>query len=237
MILGLGTLKAAVYSPAGKYIATAGSLGAFLWDAESGALLRTFRGHTNNVFSVAFSPDGTRVLTGSQDGTAKLRDAENWLQPQPPLPPPPPKGRACFIYDTGVWLDGVLAPISKVGVGQNIGRIDSAGLGGFSQSLPRPGKVEKVQEHEGTFVCYDVLLESGNCISVAERHYFMTESGRWVAVQDLKAQIRLRTPQGSIGIKSVNRRPIPYVGKVYNLRIEGSDWYLVGEDAVVVRDY
>ena len=76
MILGLGTLRAAVYSPDGKHIATAGSLGAFLWDAETGALLRTFRGHTSGILSVAFSPDGTRVLTGSRDETAKLWDAE-----------------------------------------------------------------------------------------------------------------------------------------------------------------
>ena len=76
MILGLGTLEAAVYSPDGKHIATAGSLGAFLWDAETGALLRTFLGHTGRVYSVAFSPDGKRVLTGSGDKSAKLWDAE-----------------------------------------------------------------------------------------------------------------------------------------------------------------
>ena len=29
-------------------------------------------GHTNAVLSVAFSPDGNYVLTGSGDGTAKL---------------------------------------------------------------------------------------------------------------------------------------------------------------------
>ncbi|MHC4534640.1 MAG: GLUG motif-containing protein, partial [Planctomycetota bacterium] len=76
MILGLGSLDAAAYSPDGKYIATAGSLGAFLWDAETGALVRTFLGHTGGVLTVAFSPDGMRVLTGSFDDTAKLWDAE-----------------------------------------------------------------------------------------------------------------------------------------------------------------
>jgi WD40 repeat protein len=76
MILGLGTLEAAAYSPDGKYIATAGSLGVFLWDAETGALLRTLIGHTGAVYSVAFSPGGKRVLTGSSDFTAKLWDAE-----------------------------------------------------------------------------------------------------------------------------------------------------------------
>ncbi|MCH7919763.1 MAG: hypothetical protein IIC50_17475 [Planctomycetes bacterium] len=38
--------------------------------------MRTFLGHTTGVRSVAFSPDGTRVLTGSRDETAKLWDAE-----------------------------------------------------------------------------------------------------------------------------------------------------------------
>jgi WD40 repeat protein len=47
-----------------------------LWDAETGQEIRSFRGHTLPVYSVAFSPDGTRVLTGSEDGTAKLWDVE-----------------------------------------------------------------------------------------------------------------------------------------------------------------
>ena len=161
----------------------------------------------------------------------------------PPVTPPgtPPKGRACFTGETGVWINGALVPISNVGLGQSrragIARIDIVGEGASSSLSRIPGKVGRLQEHEGTFVCYDVLLESGNRLGVAECHYFMTESGRWVAVQDLNARIRLQTARGSIGIKSVLRRPAPYVGKVYNLQIEGSDRYLVGEDAVIVRDY
>ena len=30
---------------------------------------------------------------------------------------------------------------------------------------------------------------------------------------------------------------MPYVGKVYNLKVEGSDRYLVGKDAIIVSDY
>ncbi len=82
-----------------------------------------------------------------------------------------------------------------------------------------------------------LLLESGNRIGVAERHYFLAESGDWVAVQNLKTATKLQTPKGSIGIVNVTKRPMPYVGKVYNLKVEGSDRYLVGKDAVIVRDY
>ena len=43
-----------------------------LWDAATGALLRTFEGHSDAVTSVAFSPDGTRVLSGSWDTTVRI---------------------------------------------------------------------------------------------------------------------------------------------------------------------
>ena len=40
-----------------------------LWDAASGRELRTFSGPTDWVSSVAFSPDGKQILSGSGDGT------------------------------------------------------------------------------------------------------------------------------------------------------------------------
>jgi hypothetical protein len=138
---------------------------------------------------------------------------------------PPPKGRACFLAETPVWIDGELIPISQADAEQTIHCVN-----GIS-------KIQEVQEHEGTFTCYDVLLKSGNCIRVAECHYFLEESGRWISLQELKAGTKLQTSTGLIEIISVTKRPTPYIGKVYNLKIEGSDRYLVGKDAVIVRDY
>jgi WD40 repeat protein len=37
---------------------------------HGGALIRTFEGHSGEVQSVALSPDGSRMLSGSDDGTA-----------------------------------------------------------------------------------------------------------------------------------------------------------------------
>jgi len=142
---------------------------------------------------------------------------------------PPPKGRGCFLADTPVWVEGVPIQISDVVAGRTIGKVTC--LANTST------QIEKIEEHEGIFTCYDVLLQSGNSISVAENHYFMAESGQWLSLQNLTAGIRLQTSKGFIEIISVNKRPMPYVGKVYNLKVAGSDRYLVGKDAIIVRDY
>src|SRR5262249_9185683 len=46
-----------------------------VWDAASGQQLRALKGHTGQVWSVAFSPDGTRLASGSGDWTMKVWDA------------------------------------------------------------------------------------------------------------------------------------------------------------------
>ena len=46
-----------------------------MWDAASGQELLTLKGHTDAVWSVAWSPDGKRLATGSLDQTTKVWDA------------------------------------------------------------------------------------------------------------------------------------------------------------------
>ena len=177
-----------------------------------------------------------RIDEVDSEGNITKGDVWTFKMFDPPSPVPP-KGRTCFTAETGVWVNGALVLISSVGPRQCVGRIDNAPAKNSSLTLPYLGKVEQLQEHVGVFNCYDILLQSGNSISVAENHYFLTESGNWTAIKNLKTEMKLQTPNGSIGIVSVTKRPMPYVGKVYNLKVEGLDRYLVGKDAVIVRDY
>ncbi len=47
----------------------------YYWQRQMHLDLRTLHGHSGGVPSVAFSPDGQRIVTGSLDGTAKAWDA------------------------------------------------------------------------------------------------------------------------------------------------------------------
>ncbi len=143
----------------------------------------------------------------------------------------PPKGRACFPGETGVWINGAIVPISNVARGQTVGTLTRA-----VPAVPF-GLVYRIEEHEGAFECRDIVLDSGNLISVVDAHCFMLDSGKWIAVHDLRAGQRLKTIAGTVAIKSVTTRATPYVGKVYNLKIADSDRYTVGKDGVIVRDY
>ena len=74
------------FSPDAKRIATAsGDNTARVWDAETGRELLVLKMHPTApnknwslaaAWSVAFSPDGQRIVTGSQDQTAKVWDSE-----------------------------------------------------------------------------------------------------------------------------------------------------------------
>ena len=47
-----------------------------VWDAATGQELLTLNGHTTGeVLSVDFTPDGKRLVSGSQDGAVKIWDA------------------------------------------------------------------------------------------------------------------------------------------------------------------
>jgi WD40 repeat protein len=89
-VLTLGSedqpIYAAAFSPNGDRVVTVGcderaeSLNcrsgvARIWQATDGTLLTTLPGHRTDILTASFSPDGSRVLTASWDGTARVWDA------------------------------------------------------------------------------------------------------------------------------------------------------------------
>lgn len=81
---GASSLSAAKLNPDGTHIlltnypAPIGNTGVLLtaWDAETGELLWSLR-HGNTIYDFAFTRDGSRLLTWSEDGMARIIDPEN----------------------------------------------------------------------------------------------------------------------------------------------------------------
>ena len=70
--LGKGWIREIAYSPDGTRLAAAGSIGIWLYDAQTDEALDLLTGHTDYVTSVSFSPDGNTLASGSWDGTVLL---------------------------------------------------------------------------------------------------------------------------------------------------------------------
>jgi WD40 repeat protein/uncharacterized caspase-like protein len=87
---GYISVKSVVFSPDGKYVLSGGSFNELkLWDTATGREVRTFSESSVNFISidlipkcvsVAFSPDGKQILSGSSDKTIKLWDVASWRE-------------------------------------------------------------------------------------------------------------------------------------------------------------
>lgn len=83
---GAANVNAVAFSPDGTKVVTGGGTDGFdtaelhnqarLWDAASGQVLQTFVSDAYGVTAVAFSPDGSRVLTGASGNLIHLWNAK-----------------------------------------------------------------------------------------------------------------------------------------------------------------
>lgn len=72
----------AAWSPDGQSVATVLRTGGLIevYEAESGQLRERIEPHRGNILAVRFSPDGSGILTASNDGTARIWDCEGRKQ-------------------------------------------------------------------------------------------------------------------------------------------------------------
>ena len=63
--LGKGSINEIQYSPNGTRLVVAGSIGIWLYDTATYQEVALLTGHTSEVTSVAFSPDGRTLVSGS----------------------------------------------------------------------------------------------------------------------------------------------------------------------------
>jgi WD40 repeat protein len=79
LVPGYGDSRIAL-SPSGDKLYFVADTAVIIWDTSTGKELRPAGGHLATIWSVAFAPDGKKLLTSSADGTVRLWDCRTQEQ-------------------------------------------------------------------------------------------------------------------------------------------------------------
>ena len=70
--VGAGTIRAMQYSPDGNLLAVVGDIGVWIFNAQTAAPQHLLAAHTGAINSIAFSPEGSSLVVGTENGTVQL---------------------------------------------------------------------------------------------------------------------------------------------------------------------
>lgn len=68
------------FSADGKTLASGGPEEVTLWSVDSGERIATLQGHTGWIRGIAFSPNGTLLVSGGEGGTVRVQDIKSYLE-------------------------------------------------------------------------------------------------------------------------------------------------------------
>ena len=184
--LGKGNIKQIAYSPNGKHLAVAGSIGIWLYDMatyQEVALLTGPVGHTN---SVTFSPDGRTIVSGSDDGSVRVWNAHT--------------GDHIQTFITADWVLSVtFSPDGKT-IASGGGHVEGLGLGIQLLDIKTGERLEAFGGRYATLsVCFSPdgeLLASGDNRN-NDTHLWNAQTG------ELIATFKGDTPFGYPNVNSV----------------------------------
>ena len=74
--LGKGGINEIAYSPDGTKLAVASTIGIWIYNIQTTEELYLYTGHTGEVLSISFSPDGKTIASGGKDDTIHLLDVD-----------------------------------------------------------------------------------------------------------------------------------------------------------------
>ncbi len=80
--LGKGIINEIEYSPNGKYLAAETSIGIWIYDMETYQEVTLLTGHIGPVSSIAFSPDGSTIISGYGSGGILVWDVKTGKRKQ-----------------------------------------------------------------------------------------------------------------------------------------------------------
>jgi WD40 repeat protein len=96
-------LTGVALNPSGKRLVTVARDRVWLWEVPSGKLMAGPLGHSNYVFRVQFSSDGSRLITATRSGSLQIWDAGTSSLPVKSVPHPADLGDAQISAD-GNWV-------------------------------------------------------------------------------------------------------------------------------------